>query len=230
VSTKPKIFRADFSTSDLFATAHHVVTEINSLSEPITEEQTIERGLLLTKPEPSDQDIARALMSVGNRRIFPDALVEQNLLRDPSALVKWWTNRESDRLGFRSRINELMQSPNHSRTKHFAADLKFLRHKLLITCELDAQGKTINRVFPMTIEAAYRYVLVLLYRQEKKRWKRLRKCGYCQTFFLRKVSEVGGRPRDYCTPECQKKADQKKALVRQRNRRRRAKQSKRKRK
>lgn len=216
---KPRIFSADWSTSDLFTDAHQSVTAINRICKPLTAEQVIERGLVLAKAEPSDQDIARALFYYSHPGLIHGSLAERNLTKVPPLLQNWWADCKSERSDFLSRLDALMQSPYKARARHMAADLKLLRENLLITADLDGEGKTVCRYFPRTFEAGYKFVLLLLYSEKEQRWKRLRKCGRCQSIFWRKISEVGGRPRDYCTPECQKKADQKKALIRQRHQR-----------
>ena len=208
--------------------AHSSVLWVNRAYKGIptlTTDEVIERGLLLAKIEPSDQDIAKAWIYVGVHELATanlDARFSVKGLAEDTTLPRdWWASCESERKNFLSRLNELMKSPNKARTKHRAADLKIIRNELLVTCGFDDQGKDVCRFFPMTIEAAYKYVLLGLYSKEQKRWKRLRKCGNCQSIFIRKISEVGGRPRDYCTPECQKKSDQKKALIRQKKARQR---------
>lgn len=216
------------SSAEMLQEAHSSVTWVNRAYSDIpqlTSDEVIERGLLLTKIEPSDQDIAKAWIYVGVHELASALLEERysvkGLARRTAFMRDWWASCESERKNFLSRLNELMKSPNKARTEHMAADLKTIRNDLLITCDIDDQGKDVYRFFPMTVEAAYKYVLQALYNEERQRWKRLRKCGNCQSIFIRKVSEVGGRPRDYCTPECQKKSDQKKALVRQRKARQR---------
>ncbi len=214
--------------SERLQEAHLSVTWVNRAYKGIptlTTDGVIERGLLLTKIEPSDQDIAKAWIYVGVHELVSANLDHRfsvtGLAQQTAITRKWWASCESERKKFLSRLNELMKSPNKARTEHRAADVKIIRNELLITCGFDDQGKDVSRFFPMTIEAAYKYVLLGLYSKEQKRWKRLRKCGHCRSIFIRKVSEGGGRPRDYCTPECQKKSDQKKALIRQRKARQR---------
>ena len=208
--------------------AHSSVTWVNRAYSDIpqlTPDEVIERGLLLTKIEPSDQEIAKAWIYVGVHELTSALLEERfsvkGLARHTAFTRDWWASCESERKNFLSRLNELMKSPNKARTEHMAADLKTIRNDLLITCDIEVQGNGVIRFFPMTVEAGYKYVLQALYNEERQRWKRLRKCGNCQSIFIRKVSEVGGRPRDYCTPECQKKSDQKQALIRQRKARQR---------
>ena len=226
---KPRIFSADWSTSDLFTDAHQSVTAINRICKPLTAEQVIERGLVLAKAEPSDQDIARALFYYSHPGLIHGSLAERNLTKVPPLLQNWWADCKSERSDFLSRLDALMQSPYKARARHMAADLKLLRENLLITADLDGEGKTVCRYFPRTIKAGYIFVLQALYNKKQKRWKRLRKCGHCQSIFFRKISEAGGRPRDYCSSECQKKHDQERALVRQRSPEQRAKQRQRKR-
>ena len=217
----------ELTSADVHKDAHLLISSINSVYSdipPLGTDEVIERGLLLTKIEPSDQEIAKALIYFKIRELVSGSIENysvESLARRTEFMRDWWAGCESERKSFLSRLNELMQSPDKARAKHMAADLKTIRNELLITCDIDDQGKDVSRFFPMTIEAAYKYVLLGLYNKEQKRWKRLRKCGHCKSIFIRKISEAGGRPRDYCTPECQKKSDQKKALIRQRKARQR---------
>ena len=73
--------------------------------------------------------------------------------------------------------------------------------------DFDKQGDWFPRFFPMTIESAYTYVLQLLYNEKHDRWKRLAKCEWCGSYFLKKRGS--GRPRKYCTDDCTEMADQK---------------------
>ena len=216
------------SSEEMLQKALSSVTWVNRAYSDIpqlTSDEVIERGLLLTKIEPSDKEIAKAWIYVGVHELASALLEERfsvkGLARRTEFRRDWWASCESERKSFLSRLNELMQSPDKARAKHMAADLRSLRKKLLITCDIDDQGNVVNRFFPMTVEAGYKFVLQRLYHADHKRWKSLRKCGHCQSIFIRKISDFGGRPRDYCTPECQKKSVQKKALIRQRKARQR---------
>lgn len=206
---------------------HESVTLINRIYSDVPKldsEEVIERGLLLTKLEPTDEEIAKALIYVGVHELVTGSLEKwhvEGITQRTEFLSDWWAKSESDRQKFRHRLDELLKNPVQARTKHKDADLDVLRRDLLIVTDFDGQGADVHRFFPMTIEAAYTFVLQALYKKKHERWKRLRKCGHCQSVFIRKISEVGGRPRDYCTAECQRKADQKKALVRQRKQRQR---------
>ena len=48
---------------------------------------------------------------------------------------------------------------------------------------------------------------LLLYNGKRNRWKRLAKCEWCGSYFLKKSGS--GRPRKYCTDDCTEMADQK---------------------
>ena len=239
MTRKPRKFTADWTSKDLFKTAHQSVAAINRTSRhlsTLTTDQAIEQALLLTKAEPSDQDIAGAAVyfalkgQITSQHANAGITFESSLLKQPSFLQRWWAACRSERSDFLLRLNELMRAPDKARARHMAADFQLLRKRLLIIGDLDDEGEIVPRLYPMTIEAGCIYVLQALYNKEHKRWKRLRKCPHCQSIFIRKISKVGGRPRDYCTAECQEKADQKRALVRQRSPEQRAKQRKRKRK
>ena len=145
----------------------------------------------------------------------------EGLARKPERLRDWWEKIGSHRRKFRSRLDELVNDRDRAISKRQSASIKILRRELTIGTRLDDKGDPIHRFIPWTIEAAYEYVLQKLYNKENQTWKRLRECSHCRSYFLRSAGGAGGRPRDYCTPECQKKSDQKNALIRQRKARQR---------
>ena len=216
---------------DLFRIAHGAMTVLRHFSDevgPLTADEIIERGLLFAKTNPTQQEVADAMLHYSFVEL-KDKIVSERPPPDTLLSALMWRDAKKQREDFRARLEEIIKSPNEAGVKHKAADMKLLRNELLVTGDIDDQGVGFCRFYPMTIEAGYMYVLQALYNKKQKRWKRLRKCGHCQSIFFRKISEAGGRPRDYCSPECQKKHDQEMALVRQRSPEQRAKQRQRKR-
>jgi len=226
VSTKsPSISDLVTKFDDLFSNAQVAMRLLQLLSAEVPKlptDEVIERGLLFAKTNPTQQEVAEALFYYRFVELKDKVATTRTIRReDPLVAALTWNIAKEQRQDFRARLKELMQSPDKARAKHMATDMELLRKELLITGDIDDQGIAFCRFYPMTIEAGYKYVLQALYNKEQKRWKRLRKCGHCKSIFIRKISEVGGRPRDYCTPECQKKADQQKALIRQKAARKR---------
>ena len=210
--------------------AHEVIGRLNRMSLPsITTEEMVERGLLFAKTDPSVDEIAQALVYFHYKGIATQDLssyLENALIKNPTDLHNWWRQTESQREDFQSRLTELIHAPQRAIRERAASDRTILGREMLITCTFDESGDDRYRFYPMTVEAGYKYVLQVLYRKSDW-WRRVRQCALpdCKAFFLRKVSELGGRPRDYCTPECQLKADGKKALKRQKKQRRLARQT-----
>ena len=219
----PSIFDNVRTFEDLFLVAHEAMTALRVLSADVPAlptDEIIERGLLFAKVSPTDQEIGEAMLYYRYVELRDKVATESHRL-DPLVPALMWGQSMEQREHFRTRLKELMRSPAKARLKHMATDMKLLRNQLLIIGDLDDHGAGSCRFYPMTFEAGFTFVLLALYNKDQKRWKRLKKCGHCRSIFIRKLSEIGGRPRDYCTPECQRNKDQKRALVRQRNARKR---------
>lgn len=191
---------------------------------PLTSEQVIERGLLLAKPVPSDDEMIRAAVFYHYSGFATGQLsthLQKHLPR--STAVEWWNENEVERRQFRGRLAELINDPSKA-TSRVRLDLELLDREMLIAAGIDFEtGEIIHKFFPLTTEAGYKFVLLKLC--SNARWKRLKICGFekCGAIFYRRPSKAGGRPRIYCTPECQLLADQQKALDRQKKQRRRKK-------
>ena len=212
------IFEIAKTYDDLFDIAHEAQTALRLLAgnvPALSNEELIERGLLLAKTNPTEQEVAVAMLYYGFMEL-EHKIAKGRPGLDPLVPALMWAKAKKQRQRFRARLEELMRSPAKVKKKHQLADIKTLQQHLLIIQSVNDQGRLEQRFYPRTIEAAYTHVLVLLYLGEnEQRWHRLRGCPHCRSYFLRKASKAGGRPRDYCTPECQKKADQQKALIRQ---------------
>ena len=187
---------------------------------PLTAEQVIERGLLLAKRSPTDREMVRAAVfyhysgfAVGSMgKHFEDHLPLETAQH-------WWAENESHRNRFRERLADLSQQPQKA-INASKSELQQLDWELLIAAGIDHEtGEITHRFFPLTVEAGYMYVLQGLC--SKERWKRLRQCRFdgCGAFFYRKPSLAGGRPRVYCTQDCQLKSDRENALARQKKQR-----------
>lgn len=178
------------------------IRAIHRMGESLTELQAVERGLLLSKRLPADCDIAKAMIYAsarGNRHPIEQQTIS-TLLKSPDLLRNWWEDCSEARSRFRRRLA----------SRKFGANLKALNRDLLVTTEIGEDGTLLHRYHPMTVDAACRWVLLKLRRPEIR--KRLRQCPECNGHFL--VNTMG-RPRIYCTAECQEAADQKAALKRQ---------------
>ena len=217
---------------------HKLVRKINlfySRQPVLTPDEIIERGLLLTKGDPSDVEIAEVFVFFRMRELAAGDLEswsvdgiagKTDLMRD------WWEKIKSDREQFLRRLDELVRDRRQARNKHKMADTKLLRDNLTLIPWIDDHGDIVFRHFPVSNEAAYTFVLKLLYKKDFKNLNRLRTCAWepCSAYFLRKVSEKGGRPQMYCSGVCQKKPDGKRSLVRQATSEQRKKQRERRRK
>lgn len=195
---------------------------------PLDADELLEHGLLLAKSELSDEEMAKTKLFYGFGGLFPSPghsgqldLSAKWWLKNSARraeLRDWWAGIEPERAKFRARLAELKDTPNKA-LGSAKADVKILRQQLVIVPDISAEGKLTHRFFPRTIEAFYCRLLLNLH--QPKRQARLIRCKRvdCRAFFLRKILRQGGRPRDYCSPECQSKADQKKALPRQKRKR-----------
>lgn len=209
--------------------ARDTIWVLNHLPIPaLTPQEVIEHGLLLAKPSPTDEEMTKAAVFYHYTN-FASGTLRQHLemSMQPATVRKWWADNESQRTSFRARLAELVLKPQQA-IREAKNDWKQLDREMLITVGIDQDtGETTHKFFPLTVEAGYKYVLQALCNRDRDRWKRLRQCGYseCQAFFYRKPSKSGGRPRDYCTSECQELNDQKgPALIRQKEQRRKRKQ------
>lgn len=211
--------------AELLEQVHESITLINRIYAKVptlTPEDVIERGLLLAKMEPSDQEIAEAFIYVRMRELRSGDLKKwsvEGIAQRTNVIRDWWVSIKSDRRKFRDRIDELVKDPDQARKMHQHADRRVVQENVLVVPWNDEHGDTRVRHFPMNIESAWKYVLQNLYNEKKKRWEHLRKCKWkpCSEYFWRKERKgsTGGRPREYCSPECQKKPDQERALIRQ---------------
>lgn len=210
---------------DVLRQLHESVKLINRFYSPVpqlTYDDVIERGLLLVRTEPTYLEMAEAFVYVVANELDAGDLKNWGLdlfAQDTERMRDWWAKSESYRQEFRRRLDELVSDPEQARGKHLDADTAVLRESLLGVLDFDNQGNFFPRFFPMTIVAAFTYVLHLLYNEKHNRWRRLTTCECCDSYFLRKGG--GGRPRKYCSTECYDKADQKMALVRQKRQRQR---------
>ena len=205
--------------------AHAFIRSVRQIgSPPMTSEQIIERGLLFAKAEPSEAEMARAyryyrfMILGGGERL---GTLDDTLTDLPAILHKWWAETKTERRIFRSRLTEILQEPQKALSRR-ARYVKTIQNGVFMYADINDEGtEFLPRFHPLSNESAYQFVLFLLC--TKERWKRLKRCDYfkCRSFFYRKASPTGGRPRDYCTAECQKQADQKKALIRQKEQRKR---------
>ena len=217
---------------------HELVRQINlfySRLPVLTADEIIERGLLLTKGDPSDVEIAEAFVFFRMRELAAGDLESwwvDGIAEDTDLIRDWWEKIKSDREEFLRRLNELVRDRRQARNKHKMADTELLRKNLTPIPWMDDHGDIVFRHFPASIEAAWTLVLVLLCRKKFEKLNRLRTCAWepCSAYFLRKVSEKGGRPQMYCSGVCQKKPDGKRSLVRQATSEQRKKQRERRRK
>ncbi len=227
MSTKsPSIFDLVTKFDDLFSNAQVAMGALRLLSADVPAlsiDEVVERGLLFAKTNPTEQEIDTAMLYFGFMEL-KDEGAKYSRREDPLVAALTWHNDnvKKQRQEFRARLKELVQSPVKAKKKHKVEDIKTLQEQLLVITSLDDQGRLEHKYYPRSFEAAYKHVLLRIYTDKTHQlWDRLRQCPHCQSYFLRKASKAGGRPRDYCTPECQKKTDQQKALIRQKAARKR---------
>jgi hypothetical protein len=207
----PKNYVAQHQSLDFFRDAHRMVRSINHMSRsmPYATEDVIDCVLLMTKAEPSAEDRARALAYLGWKTMCERAV--SNLATLEGVLDDLWAGCSKERTRLRKRLDQLMVSIPAERKRQLAKDQAVLRRDALMVGDIDEDGKTILRTFPMTTWAACAFALVALSAPDHERWRRLRHCPCCQSYFLRKHSKAGGRPRKYCSDECTEKADRERA-------------------
>ena len=218
---------------------HELVRQINLFYSGLgilSEDSIVNRSLYLTKGEPSDVEIAAAFLYFRMREAASGSLkfwdVEGLANKYSDKFRHWWQEIESDRRDFRCRLDELFNNRRQALERHQNADIQLLRDQATIIPWLGNNGEVAIRYFPASVEAGYTIALTLLYQKDFERLNRLRTCAWepCSAYFLRKVSEKGGRPQLYCTSVCQKKPDGKGSLARQATSEQRKKQRERRRK
>ena len=218
---------------------HEGVRQINLFYSGLgilSEDSIVNRALYLTKGEPSDVEIAAAFLYFRMREAASGSLkfwdVEGLANKYSDKFRHWWQEIESDRRDFRCRLDELFNNRRQALERHQNADIQLLRDQATIIPWLGNNGEVAIRYFPASVEAGYTIALTLLYQKDFERLTRLYVCQWkpCSAYFLRKASKKGGRPQLYCTSVCQKKPDQKRALVRQAQEDQRKKQRERRRK
>lgn len=222
---------------------HELVRQINlfySRLPLITPDEIIARSFLLTKGDPTNLEIAEAFLFFRMRELSAGKLSSEKtefwhvegIAERTDLMQGWWKEIKSDRYKFRNRLDELLLDRVSACEKHQTADTKVLRKYLTVIPQIDDASRTVVRYFPKTTEAAYTLVLALLYKNNFEKLACVQTCAWdpCSAYFLRKASNKGGRPKLYCSSVCQKKPDQKRALVRQAQEDQRKKQRERRRK
>jgi len=201
--------------------------------EPLSTVIVVDRVFLLTKEEPTNEEMAIAFISVAVHDLITSDLKNwdiEGIARGSDFLRDWWSRIESDRQRFKSRLDELVANPQQAAEIHLESDLTVQRNDLLLVPWMNARNEHKERNFPMTIEAAYVYALSRLTENNFAYLDRVVKCLGCGCYFLRKVSPYGGAPRKHCSTTCRRKLDHQKALIRQAKPEQRKKQAERKRK
>ena len=222
-----------------FGLLKQVQESINSINriyagiEAPSPEVVVEKALFLTKVEPTDEEMAKAFISVAVHELITSDFSNwdiEGIARKSEFLKNWWAKAESDRQKFRGRLEDLIANPENATDKHLGSDQLVLRRDLLLIPWRDNRNTVRHRYFPMTIEAAYIHALTLLQEDNFNRLNRVIRCPGCGAYFLRKVSPYGGAPQKHCSTKCRRKPDHKKALIRQAKPDQRKKQAERKRK
>ena len=217
---------------------HELVRQINlhyARLPVLTPDEIIQRGLLLTKGDPSDVEIAETFLFFRMRELASGDLGSwsvEGIAAKTNLMRNWWGEIQSDRDRFRVRLDELIQDRHGAREKHLDGDIDLLQKDLAIIPYLGDSATVVFRYFPKSIVAAFTFVLSLIYKEDFKKLDRVQMCAWepCSAYFLRRASRKGGRPQQYCSPECQKMPDRKKAVIRQAKPEQRKKQRNRKRK
>ena len=207
---------------------HELVRQINlhySKLPLLSADEIIRRCFLLTKVDPTNLEIAEAFIFFRLRELSAGELSSkttkywdvEGIAEKTDLMQSWWKEIKSDRIRFRNRLDELVLDRVSARKKHQIADAKVLQKSLTVIHRISDAGEPEARYFPKTTEAAYTLVLSLIRNENFKALVRVRICAWkpCSAYFLRKVSEHGGRPQIYCSSKCQRKPDEKRALVRQ---------------
>jgi len=181
-------------------------------AQTLTTDEVIRRGLIFAKESPLDQEIAKAIVYYHYKGIGGSqtrTYLDKQLQKYPKDLHEWWAGKESQRMQFRSRLTQLFDLPKTFRRRKKKKDIEVVRRDLVIITSLDDEGEKEYLYCPVTSEAAYIYVLMLL--QKPKNIQHLRRCANadCNAFFYGKTGEKGGRPRKHCSSECQSIADNK---------------------
>ncbi len=198
-------------------------------------DHVVELALRFTKESPSERDMA-GMMAFYENTVECPALANEHMLsmfvslslnEDPEyrqRAANWWKKNASHRRKFRRLLEGLLDDPQKAISRR-GKYLQYVQDDMLIVCRFDDDGEFKQQYFPFSIEAVYHFVMALLTEPKSYCWKRLGRCARddCGAFFLRPIAAgtEGGRPRTYCTPECQLAVNRSEASERMKRKRER---------
>ena len=198
-------------------------------------EEVVRLALRFTKKNPSVRDMLEMMLlyqtTIEDPSIADEAILsksaELSLKNDPSfqqAAPDWWEDNASHRRKFRRLLEGLLDDPQKAISRR-GKYLQYVQDDMLIVCRFDDDGEFKQQYFLFSIAAVYHFVMALLTEAKSYCWKRLGRCARddCGAFFLRPIAAgtEGGRPRTYCTPECQLAVNRSEASERMKRRRER---------